>query len=87
MFNAWAVVLYQHISGLNHTLEHSDTFRFLQVEGQAAFVAMQVLKVRSVTGVTVLDRHTRWGFDLNHVRAPICELAGAGGPCARSGQV
>ena len=47
-----AVILHHHIS-LGHQLEENLLAgRLLQIEGQRAFVAMEVLEIRGVTGTT-----------------------------------
>jgi hypothetical protein len=64
-----------------------STLFFLEVEGHAALVAVEVLKVRPMARAArrIAGFHMRRGLDLDHIGAPIGELAhrrGAGpNPC------
>ena len=70
-------ILDQHVGLLDEALEHGAPFGRLQVERQAALVAMQVLEIRrrarGPPGESVaLERRRR--LDLDDVGAPIGEL-------------
>ena len=69
-------ILDQHVGLLDEALEHGAPFGRLQVQGEAALVAMQILEVdpvpRAAGRIRALERRRR--LDLEDVRAPIGEL-------------
>ncbi len=87
-FHVGAVVLDDDIGGLHELHEDRDAPLVLQVEGDRALVAVQVLEVRTVARAAhrlALDARRR--FDLDDVRPEIGELAHAGGPCAHARKI
>src|SRR5262249_968217 len=50
MFDVGAEILDHHIRLPSHAAQRLDPHRALEIEGDAAFAAMQVLKVGAVTG-------------------------------------
>ena len=45
MFYVGPIILDDHVGALGEAFENRDAFRILEVERQAALIAMQVLKV------------------------------------------
>ena len=85
-FHVRAIVLDHDIHRLDQPVEDRAAVRFLEVERQAALVAMQVLEIRAVAvarHVVALARH----LDLDDVGAPISQMPGAGGSGARARQI
>ena len=74
-----SIILDDHVRFLRETLEHSDAIGFFQIERNAAPVSLQILKVCAVAFVersAVTVRISRF-FNLDDIRSPIRELAGA----------
>jgi hypothetical protein len=81
-----AVILDHNVGLLDKAAQYFQPFRRLQIECQAAFVAVQVLKIRAVplaaqTGIALRR------LDLDHVGAPVGELPHAGRPGAHPRQI
>jgi len=66
-------------------LENFDRLRMFQVKSDAAFVAMQVLKVGTIAR-TNFGRFLR-RLDLDHFRAPVSQLTHGGRAGAGAGKV
>src|SRR6185437_740329 len=83
------VVFDHHVGLLDHAAEGGDALRRLQVERDAALVAVQVLEVgiaaRAARALALFQM--RRGLDLDDVGAPIGELAHASGAGAHAGQI
>jgi hypothetical protein len=80
LLHSRAEILDQHVGFFDQTLEGGEPFRRLQVERDAALVAMQVLKIRSVARPAHRLFGVRRRLDLDDIGAPIGELARAGRP-------
>jgi hypothetical protein len=82
-------VLDHHVGLLDHFLEGGDALGRLEVERDAALVAMQVHEIRAVPGAAQRLAGVQGGgrFDLDDVRAPIGELTHASGAGADPGQI
>ena len=84
VFDGGAVVLHHDIGGFRHLEKNLQTFRRFQVEGQAALIPVQVLKVRPVApAASRVNLRASRRFDLDHIGTPIGELT----HCSRSGAV
>ena len=73
-------VLDHHVGLLDQAQEDREAFRRLQVERDAALVAVQVLEVRPSRGPPGLAAPPLRRLDLDDVGAPVGELAHAVGP-------
>ena len=80
-------ILDHHVGFLDQPLERGQPFGRLQVERDAALVAMQVLKVRSFARAAHRLFGVRRRFDLDDVGAPVGKLAHAGRPGAHARQI
>ena len=82
-------VLDDHIGPLDQFAEDGQAFRILQVQGQAALVALQVLKVRRVAGrpESAVGLHAFGRLDLDDVGAPIAQLPRRRWPGTHTGDV
>jgi hypothetical protein len=83
-----AIVLDQHVGIGGHLFQDRDALRFLEIERDAAFVAVQVEEIgtvpRTAHGVQL---PTRGHLDLDDVGAPVGEVARGRRPGARARQV
>jgi hypothetical protein len=82
-----AVILDDHIGLARQLLENVEPFGALQIQSHRPFVAVQILKIRTVPiheirGV-VAARH----FDLDDLSAPVRQLPDGRGPGAGAGEV
>ena len=84
-----AVVLDDHVGGFGEAQEDLARLGLLEVERERALVAVEVEEVaRFASAGDALGRARGGGlFDLEHIRAPVAELAGGGGSGAGAGQV
>jgi hypothetical protein len=81
-------VLQQHVGLLDQLLQHRDALRLLQVERDRALVPVRVLVVRAfLAAERVVAAHAVGHLHLDHVGAPVGELARGGGAGAHLGQV
>ena len=81
-----AVIFDHHIRGLDQPVEDRAAVRLLEVERQAALVAVQILEIRAVAvarHIVALARH----LDLDDVSAPVGQMPCAGGPGAGARQI
>ena len=89
MLHVGPEILDHHIGRLRHAQERvAAGFRF-QVECDAALVAMQVLEIAGMARAAdrVAGLEPLRGLDLDHVGAPIRELAHAGRPRTHAGKI
>ena len=87
LLHAGPEILHDHVRLPHHALERGEAFRRLEIQRQAALVAMQVLEVGALARAA--HRLFRPGrrFDLDDVGAPVGELARASRPCPHAGEV
>ena len=79
MLDVGPVILDQHVGLGRHAPEDLLAFRLLQIERQAALVAMKVLEVEAVAlAAELLLAIAEHGLDLDDIGAPIGEMAHAG---------
>ena len=87
-FHIWPIVLNHHVGLLHHPLEGRDTCRRLEIDRDAALVAVEIGKIRPVARPAHVGRLDVLGrLDLDHVRAPVGELAHACRPGAHAREV
>ncbi len=76
---------------LDHAAQDADAVGMLEVDGDAALVAVKVLEIgivaRGEIGLVAVGGIALAHLDLDHVGAPVGELARAGRPGARPRQV
>src|SRR5262249_37972259 len=78
-FHVGPVILDHDVRGPDHLAENVDAFRLLEVERDAALVAVQVLEIRAVARAAHIAALPPLGqLDLDDVGAPVRELAHAG---------
>ena len=82
------IVLHQDVGILHQSFQHLDAARMLQIQGERALVAMQVLEVRAPAGPesvfgSVRCRH----LNLDDVGAPVGELLDARRTGTDTGQI
>src|SRR5208282_6720804 len=73
-FHVRAIVFHENVRLLDELLQDRDTLGVLEIEGDAALVAVDVLEVGAVALPTQAPIALR-RLDLDHVRPPIGELA------------
>ena len=87
-FHVGTIVLDDNVRGPDHSAKNLGAFRLLEIEGDAALVAVQILKIRSVARpahVAALDSLRQ--LDLDDVGAPVRKLAHARRAGADAGQI
>ena len=83
-----AEVLDHDVRAAREPHEQLPPARLLQIQREAALVAVQVLEVEAVAvAAQRLLAGRRRALDLDHVRAPVGELAHGGGSGARTAQI
>ena len=84
----WAEVLDHHVSFCDQLFEYRNSFGFFQIKGNRALVAVRVLVVRTVlTAQRIVAAHMFGHLNLNHICAPIGELAATGWTCSDLGEI
>ena len=84
------VVLDDHVGARRHALHELEALGLLEIDRDAALVSMQILEIRVVARGKIRLRVAVLvgaGLDLDHVRAPVAELAHAGGPGAHAREI
>ena len=81
-------VLDDHVGGVDQPHEHLEAALALEVEGEPALVALEVLEVRPGPGPAEAARVVgRRHLDLDDIRAPVGKLPHAGGPGPHAGEI
>src|SRR5712672_2514606 len=82
-------ILHHHVVLLDQPPEHREPLGRLQVQRDAALVAVQVLEIRPLARAArrLAALELRRRLDLDHVGAPVGELTHAGRPRANPGEV
>jgi len=82
-------ILDDHVCSLDELAEDLQPFRVFQVERHAALVAMHILEIAAFARAAGSFAFVEAGrhLDLDHLRAPVGELANAGRARAHAGQV
>jgi hypothetical protein len=89
VFDIGAVVLDHHVGALHQTLQDGSGLGLFQVEGDRAFVAVQIQRVRAVSGThgALGGIQARRGFDADDIGTEIGQHSYAGGARTHPGQI
>ena len=89
LFHVGAEILHHHVGLGDQAAEGGKPLRRLQVERDAALVAVQILEVGTIARPAgrLAPFEMRRGLDLDHIGAPVGELPHRGGARTHAGEV